>query len=145
MKHLQIKRQPVQNTESRRGIAVTELALLAPVLAILVVGMCEIGQAARVKTVLSEAVRLGCNTGCRVGFKNNDVTNDVQSAITAAGFPGTSATVTILVNGVAGEVALAVPNDKITVKVSIPTSSVSLTGKLKYMGATQHESATMLK
>jgi len=132
---------------SRQGAAVIELAFVLPLLAVLLVGIFEIGQALRITSILSEASRNACSSGSRPGCANADVTMDAQSALTNAGISAGSATITILVNGVAGNVAAAKGNDEITVVVSLPWSSVSLirTNTFLSSGTVLSETTSMLK
>ena len=124
-----------------------ELALVAPFLAVLILGMCEVGQALRVEALLTQAARKGCATGSRPGCGNADVIFDVQTALTDTGLPAAAATISILVNDLPGSVAAAARNDKITVNISIPTSQVAITHTRVFMGSAtiQSESTTMLK
>ena len=131
----------------RRGAAVVELAIVVPFLVVLLLGICELGQALRVEAILTRASRNGCASGSRPGGGNNDVLYEVRSALSAAGLPGTAATITILVNDQPGNVALARHNDKITVSVSIRTSQVTWTGSNVFVGRDSMQSSptTMLK
>ena len=131
----------------RRGAAVVELAIVIPFLAVLLLGICELGQALRVETILTRASRNGCASGSRPGCGNADVLYEVRSALSAAGLPGAAATITILVNDQPGNVALARRNDKITVSVSIRTSQVTWTGSHIFVGRDSMRSnpTTMLK
>lgn len=132
---------------SRRGAAVVELAMVCPFLMVMVLGICELGQALKVDAILSEAVRAGCAAGTRPGCSNVDVLNDTQTVLTSNGISASSASVTILVNDVAGEVAAATTNDKITVSVSIPVSRIIIANTLTYfrVNSKLSQSLTMLK
>jgi Flp pilus assembly protein TadG len=132
---------------ARRGAAVVELALLLPFLSILLLGMCELGQALWVNACLSDAARIGCETGSRPGCSNADVAIDVNAALTANSLPATAATITMLVNNKSGNIAAARRNDKITVTISIPTNQVSWTKSFFFMGtnSVQSQSGSMLK
>lgn len=131
----------------RRGAAVVELAMIMPFLIIVVLGVCELGQAIYVNACLSEAARIGCETGSRPGACNADVISDVNAALTEHALPTAFATITVNVNDNASEVAAARRNDKITVTVAVPTSKVSWTGSFTYTksDSVQSQSGTMLK
>lgn len=131
----------------RTAAAVVELALVMPLLCALLLGILEIGQALRVEAVLSKAVLSGCASACRPGGGNNDAIYEVQQALTSANLPATSATVTILVNNVAGNAAAAKRNAKITVTVSLPAASVRILGSssFSFANSAHSESTTMLK
>ena len=124
-----------------------ELALVLPVLAGLVLGIIEIGEALRVESALSEASRNGCAAACRPGGDNSDVLAEVESALSKAGLPADAATVTILINDQSGSVATANTNDKITITVEIPVASVRLLSKsfFSYQNSVHSQTTTMLK
>jgi Flp pilus assembly protein TadG len=110
---------------SRSGASAVELAILLPFLGILVVGMLEIGRALVVKEVLSDAAQKGCRTAALPGKSNADVQADVDDIMTDNGVTGYSTT--ILVNGVAGDVATANRFDRVSVTVVVPVSNVAWT------------------
>ena len=89
--------------QSRRGAALVEFAIIAPVFLTLVLGTIELGNALRVSNTLSAAVRQGGRlsamdwegivpTGTTA---NQKVTDDIRNFITAAGLPGNQVTITI--------------------------------------------------
>lgn len=82
---------------NRRGIASVELAVIAPFLAIFLVGMFEIGRAVIVAEILEDAARKGCNTGIRPGLDYSDITTDVNGVLAANNLPTEYATTTIQV------------------------------------------------
>ena len=112
----------------RRGAIIVEMAIVTPFLVLLLLGICEIGQAMRVHTCLSEASRQGCATGSLPGRSNVDVVKDVLNSLSALRLSSGAAQVTIKVNDVVGNVVKARRNDKITVTVAIPMSEAAWTG-----------------
>ncbi len=132
---------------ARRGAVAVEMAILAPFLAMLLLGICEIGQILRVNSFLSEAARQGCATGSLPGSGNADVIQDVNRALSASGLSTSAATITILVNDQPRNVASALRNDKITVTVAIPTAQAAWTGSFVFVfrNSTQSESTVMLR
>lgn len=132
---------------ARRGAAVVELALVIPFMAVLLLGICEIGHALKIEAILTEAARNACAMGSRPGTGNADVLTEARSALTAAGLPADAATVTILVNNAAGNVANAGRNAKITVTVALPSTSVRglLINAFFSSNAVQSVTTTMLK
>ncbi len=113
--------------QDRRGAAIVELALVVPIMGAMLLAILEIGQSLKVESVLAEASSNACAAGSKPGYSNTNVQYEVSTALTKAGLSATAATVTILINDVAGgEVANAKRNDKIAVVVTIPWSSVSL-------------------
>ena len=131
----------------RRGAVVVEMAILSPFLALLLLGICEIGQVLRVNSYLSEAARQGCAAGSLPGSSNSDVIQDVNRALSSSGLATSSATITIKVNDVVGSVAKARRNDKITVTVAIPMSAAAWTGSSVFVSRTsiQSETTVMLR
>src|SRR5437867_3175521 len=69
------------HTRRRRGVAAAEFAMLCPLLAVLMVGMLEMGRAMNVCVILSDAARKGCQTGIQKGKANADITADVTDVL----------------------------------------------------------------
>jgi Flp pilus assembly protein TadG len=115
-------------SSSRRGAVTVEVALLAPFLCAMIVGICEIGQVQKDQCYLTEATTLGCATGSLPGSSNTSVISDVKTSLTASNMTANSATITIKVNNAVADVATAHRNDKISVTVAIPISATSWTG-----------------
>jgi Flp pilus assembly protein TadG len=128
---------------SRRGAAVVELALVSPVWLTLLLGICEIGQALKADSVLSAAARAACGTASVPGTANVDVISDVKAVLSANGISTNALSVTILINGSAGDVSQAVQYSQISIKVSIPTSQVVVVNLLTYLRNTPNLSQTM--
>ena len=143
-------RRPVSNTwgRVRRGAAAVELAFVAPFLALLLMGMFELGRAIMAKETLCNAARKGCRTGIIHQYGNLDIYNDAVNILRDNGYsasqfnppppvspvpPGNyvgSIAVTVTdPNGNSLADALdAPPGSKVTVQVSVPVSSVLWTG-----------------
>lgn len=121
-------RSPVARGGARRGAIIVEMAIVMPFLVLLLLGICEIGQAMRVHSYLSEASRQGCATGSLPGTSNVDVVEDVRNSLSGLKLSFATAQITIKVNDVAGNVVKARRNDKITVTVTIPMSEAAWTG-----------------
>ena len=86
---------PCARPGRRRGIAATEFALLAPFLAALILGMCEMGRAMMVKDILTNAARKGCRTGVTLGKTYQNVLDDVNNILTDNSLPSAKATITV--------------------------------------------------
>jgi Flp pilus assembly protein TadG len=114
-----------QRAGKRRGVAAVEMAVLAPVLVFLTIGMLEMARAMMVKETLTDAARKGCRTGILPNSTNDEVTADVNAVLTSNNITASYATMQILINGAPADVSSAVRNDKISVKVSIPVSQVA--------------------
>ena len=131
----------------RRAAAATELALIAPVLAGMLVGIFELGRGVMVKQMLTDAARMGCETGTLPLTASSAITSDVNGVLTANGISSGAATITILVNGTASDTLLAKQNDKISVKVAISVSQVAWTTKFLFLtsGTIESETVVMLR
>ncbi len=130
----------------REGVAVLELALLMPMLTVLLLGVLEVSQAMRVTQILTEASRNGSAIASQPGKTNSDVMSEVKTVLTNSGLNPQNATVTILINDTQGGLGNANRNDKITVVVAIPWSSVNYSRTNYFFGKTMLvESTTMLK
>jgi Flp pilus assembly protein TadG len=129
---------------SRRGAAIVELALVAPLLLALILGVGEIGQSLRVQAAMSEASRIGCETASRPGSSSSDVRRDVKQALANSGLPAEEATITVLVNDRVRNVASAKLYDKVSVSISLPTAKTSWTRSSMFMGAKSIQSQTTI-
>ncbi len=130
-------RPRVRRVPRRSGVAATEMALVLPLLAVLVLGMFELSRAIQVRQILTDAARKGCRTGIIYQYGNSDIINDVTEVMQLNGF-GTSqfnptgspslGAITIIVTDPNGNTlpdALdATPGSTVSVQVSIPSSSV---------------------
>src|SRR5205823_280047 len=95
----------------------------------------------QVKEFLSDATQQGCRTAAQPGKSNADVQAQVDNLM--ADNKVTGYTVTILVNGAAGDVASAKRNDQVSVQVAVPTSQVYWVSSL-FLKATMVESETVV-
>jgi len=118
----------------RRGAAVVECALVTPLLALLLLGMFELGRAMMAKESLCNAARKGCRTGIQPQYGNCEITNDCTNVMRNSGYdvttfdPPNLGAITISVKDPNGNVLAdaldAPPGSKVSVQVSIPVSSV---------------------
>jgi Flp pilus assembly protein TadG len=110
---------------ARPGLAAVEMAVIAPVLVFVTIGMLEMARGMMVKETLTDAARKGCRTAILPNTTNAAVTSDINAVLNNNNISASYATVQILVNGAAADVSTAIRNDKISVKVSIPVSQVA--------------------
>lgn len=124
----------------RRAIAAAELAVVAPLLGALVLGMCEMGRAVMVKDTLTNAARKGCRTGTTVGKSYQDILNDVNNIFTDNNISAGNATISVQVATYTGTATSPSwgpfttvssnatfnpqPLDQVSVKVTLPISNV---------------------
>jgi Flp pilus assembly protein TadG len=77
----------------RRGAAVTEFAIVAPVLFLMVIGFLEFGRALMVQQVLINASRVGARQAITTGATLNEVQTAVQDYTSGVAVPGVAVTV----------------------------------------------------
>jgi len=124
----------------RRGTAVVEFALVAPLFFLLVMGMIEYGRMVMVQQILTNASREGARRAVLDGITTANVQTAVNTYLSGASITG--ATVTVTSNApVAPDYA-----NSMTVVVQIPFSQVSWLPSPMYLGSkTLSASTTMRK
>ena len=108
----------------RPGAAALEFAVFAPILATLMLGMCEMGRAMNARAILSDAARKAGRTGILPNKATSDITADATDILGNNQISTSQLTVTVQVNGAAADATTAVRGDKISVKLSIPATQV---------------------
>jgi Flp pilus assembly protein TadG len=103
----------------RRGAALVEFAIVAPVVILLVFGMIEYGRVAMVKQSLTNATREGAREAVLDGATVGGVKTVVNSFLTTCRISGATVTVS------PDPLSAAKFGDKITVTVQVPFSSVT--------------------
>jgi len=78
----------------RRGAAVVEFAVVAPVFFLLVFGMIEYGRMVMVQQVITNASREGARTAVLDGATTAEVESTIESYLQSAGISGATVTVT---------------------------------------------------
>jgi Flp pilus assembly protein TadG len=147
----------------RRGIAAAEMAMVAPLLATIIVGMIECSRGVMVKETLSNSARKGCRTGIQRTTASVDIYNDCLNIMRDNGFDSTLfdpappsgsvhgqsyvGSVTITVTDPSGttltDVLGAPSGSQVSVQVSIPVSSVMWVTSY-FLQASQLESETVV-
>jgi Flp pilus assembly protein TadG len=136
--------RPIQNRRLRRkslrrGAAVVEFAIVAPVFFLMVIGFIEFGRAMMVQEVLINASRVGA----RMASTTSSTTTAVQSAVTT--YASSVAVPNVLVT-VTPDPATAIPGTPITVTATVPFSKVSWMHTPWFLGgATLHANSQMRK
>jgi Flp pilus assembly protein TadG len=105
----------------RRGVAAVELAVISPFLAVLVLGMIEMGHALMVKETLSDAAQKACRLAAQPNTTTAQAQAEVDNIMQDSNMAGYSTA--ILVNGNNTDIQSAVHNDQISIKVSVPASN----------------------
>jgi Flp pilus assembly protein TadG len=103
--------------KNRRGAAVVEFAIVAPVFFLLVFGMIEYGRLVMVQQILTNASREGARFAVIEGHTESDAAEVVENYLTSASINGTP-TVDVTPGGSGS-------NQTVTVSVSIPFGQVS--------------------
>ncbi|HVA45397.1 MAG TPA: TadE/TadG family type IV pilus assembly protein [Pirellulales bacterium] len=104
---------------ARRGAVTVEFALVAPIFFMFVLGVVEFTRAMMVESLLTNAAHLGARAGIIDSAQTSDVTTAVTNYLSGAGISGTTISVTPSPPSSAGY------GQNVTVKVSVPYSSVS--------------------
>jgi Flp pilus assembly protein TadG len=103
----------------RRGAALVEFALVAPVFLLFVIGSIELGRAIVVQEALTNASREGARVGILDGALTTDVTSAVNSYLSGVSISGASTSVSPTDPG------LSAAGTQVTVSVSIAYASVT--------------------
>lgn len=103
----------------RRGAALVEFAIVAPVLLLLVMGMIEYGRLVMVQQVITNASREGARQGTLEGATTASVTTTVNQFLAASRIHGAVVTVT------PNPPSSAAFGNPVTVAVQVPFSEVS--------------------
>jgi len=139
----------------RLGSAVAEFAILSPFLAMVILGMFELGRAMMVKNQLSDAARKACRTGIKRDKGNTDINSEVTNIMnvddgyTTAQFnPPTVGAINITVtgpNGITLADSLDAPSGSVvSVQVQIPVSSTTWVPPLFLGSGSTLESETVV-
>lgn len=106
----------------RRGAAVVETAVMAPILLGMMLGMTELGSAFLVRQTVTNAAREGARAASLAGANMSDVQAAVQRTMSAASLSGYT---------VQSNISSLPPGaDEVWVSVSIPLNRATFTGNL---------------
>jgi Flp pilus assembly protein TadG len=156
MKLIHSKISATPNAAKRRGAAVAEFAIVAPILVMCLMGMIELSRGIMVKVMLSDAARKGCRTGIQRDKQNSDIRFDCIDIMRDNKFdstkfnPDSIGSITIIVtdpNGISLADVLDAPSGtKVSVQVSIPVSSTTwVPNVFLTVGALESETVVMMK
>src|SRR3954468_4354414 len=101
----------------RRGAAVPEFALVAPIFFMMVIGFIEFGRALMVQQILVNASRVGARMASTTGSTSTNVQSAVQNYTTGVAVPG-------VIVAVSPNPATATAGTAITVTASVPFGTV---------------------
>ena len=111
----------------RRGVAVVEFAIVAPVFFLMVIGFIEFGRALMVQQVLINASRVGARQASTTGATSAQVQSAVQAYTAGVSVNGVVVTIT-------PDPASATAGTAITVETKVPFSSVSWMKSAWFLG-----------
>lgn len=113
----------------RRGAVTVEMAFVAPIFFLFVLGSIEFSRAMMVEALLTNAAHLGARAGVLDGAQQSDVTNAVTNYLSAGGITGSSTTVT------PNPPSSATYGQTVTVTTTVPYSSVSWLPSPKFLSS----------
>jgi Flp pilus assembly protein TadG len=111
----------------RRGAAVVEFAVVAPVFFMMIIGFIEFSRAMMVQQVLVSASRVGARTAITLNATTTEVNAAVQSYTQGLAVSGVSAVVSPSPD-------VTAPGDLITVTASVPYADVSWLPSAWFLG-----------
>ena len=120
----------------RLGAAVVEFAIMGGVMVFLMIGTLELSRGLMVRETLNNAARTACRQGSLPGASNSALQATISSVLTDNNLSSKSATITIRVNGSAADVSTASQGDKLSVQISLPSSSFSWVQSIFLAGRT---------
>jgi Flp pilus assembly protein TadG len=123
---------------TRRGAAVTEFAVVAPVFFLMVIGFLEFGRAMMVQQVLINASRVGARQAITTSATTGEVQEVVQDYTAGVAVPGVSVVVS-------PDPAAAEPGDTITVTTSVAFSDVSWMAAPWFLGDTTLTASSQMR
>ena len=123
----------------RRGAAVVEFAVVAPLFFLLIFGIIEFGRMVMVQQVLTNASREGARRAVVESASSAEVETYVNDYLSNASVTGATITIT------PSDLSSAGFGDAVTVTVSIPFDSVSWTASAFYLQGTDLEASSMMQ
>ncbi len=141
MKSILLKLEKVCRScrRNRRGAAVVEFAVVAPVFFLLVFGIIEYGRMVMVQQLITNASREGARRAVLDGATTAEVNTVVSGYLTSGGING--ATVTVTPNPPA-DAGYGAP---VTVAVGIPFTQVSWLPTPMFLGSTKLSAQSVMR
>ncbi len=124
----------------RRGAAVVEFAIVAPLFFLLIFGMIEYGRMVMVQQVITNASREGARRAVLDGATATDVKAKVGEYLTSAGIDAGADYVTLTPS----EPSAAGYREPVTVQVTVPFTDVSWIPAPLYLGGTDLKASTVM-
>ena len=111
-----------RNRRTRRGVAVVETAIVAPLVVLGMLGMMEVSYAFMIRQTVTLASREGARVASLPSATVSDVTTAVDATMTAANLSGYTTTTNLA--------ALAPADTTVSVTVTLPFDRAGFTGQL---------------
>ena len=124
---------------NRRGAAVVEFAVVAPLFFLLVFGMIEFGRMVMVQQVITNASREGARVAVLDGATTGEVATAVENYVASASLEGAEVSVTPDPPSSAGY------GEPVTVVVSIPFDQVSWLPSPMFLGGSTMSATTVMR
>lgn len=129
----------IRRSHDRRGTALVEFAMVAPVFFLFMVGAIEFGRAIMVQEVLTDASREGARVGILDGSQTTDVDNAVNAYLTAMSVTGATISVSPTNPGTQPS------GTQVTVTVSVPYNAVSWVPAPWFLGGATLTASTVMQ
>ena len=123
----------------RRGAAVVEFAVVAPVFFLLVFGMIEYGRMVMVQQIITNASREGARQAVLDGATNSEVTNAVNEFLEMSSIQGAD------VETIPANISTAEYGEAVTVSVTVDFNEVSWLPSPMYLGGQQIKASTVMR
>lgn len=117
-----MKKEMKRSRFLRRGSAIVETAVVAPLLLLAMFGMVELGQAYNVKQTVTLAAREGARAAVLPGATFTDAQAAADASMTMAGLSGHTVTSNLA--------TMAETESQVWVKVAIPFNKATYTGSM---------------
>jgi Flp pilus assembly protein TadG len=124
----------------RRGAATVEMAVVAPLLILLVLGIIEFGRGMMVQQILTNGARHGARQAALAGATTTKVKAAIQDYLEACGIQPNRATITM--TGVTGQMG-----DAVTVRIRVAYKDFSWLGvdQIQFLRNTALEGAVVMR
>jgi Flp pilus assembly protein TadG len=123
----------------RRGAAVVEFAIVAPLFFLLVFAMIEYGRMVMVSQIITNASREGARQAVLDGATNSEVTSAVDEFLEMSSIQGAE------VETVPADISAAAYGEAVTVSVSVDFNQVSWLPSPMYLGGQTIKASTVMR
>jgi Flp pilus assembly protein TadG len=134
-----VKAQKPRRRDTRRGVATVELALVAPIFLLVVIGLIEFGRAMMVQQLLTNASRVGARVAGKDGVTSvSEVQTAVDHYLSGGGVSGATTEVSPT------SLSTVSHGAPVTVAVSVPYSQVSWMPSSWFLGGTTLRASSVM-